>query len=396
MNRIKTIIAIAVLTVFAVGCTNEDDLDSSGAKFNKKNTTSSSNDRKYPQYEEINYSSGELNTMLKDFDFIVNDESSTLSDMSIEKALYLMEAYVNYGVIDKANSVAKEPNKENRTFTFIVPIEDEKVNGIELKDIFKEFAVNLLTTMKGKAIPLSDMYVKEISATSVTFGLDIIPFKVPRDPNVRWHFPNFHSPGDAINVPASIDSPWGQWFVDRQTYWEPWLSGTNVNNAEEAIKVTEHNVYRYSQKPISFNFSLNTGMYFTYYTGLLSDYYTTRQGDSYKNLYDHLNTSPVTPPTVVYYDNVGIATKLIPGVLNRFSNLYNVTNAHMDLGDRVLCDYTPKLYHLDSYSHPQDGSNFYSGFFLYVSDAKFAFIHSELPMMNYVTALSAADIYPEL
>ncbi|MDD4684974.1 MAG: hypothetical protein PHD45_07070 [Bacteroidales bacterium] len=387
MNRIKTIIAIAVLTVFAVGCTNEDDLDSSGAKFNKKNTTSSSNDRKYPQYEEINYSSGELNTMLKDFDFIVNDESSTLSDMSIEKALYLMEAYVNYGVIDKANSVAKEPNKENRTFTFIVPIEDEKVNGIELKDIFKEFAVNLLTTMKGKAIPLSDMYVKEISATSVTFGLDIIPFKVPRDPNLRWHFPNFHSPGDAINVPASIDSPWGQWFVNQQTYWEQWPAGDVV---------TEYNVYRYSQKPISFNFSLNTGMYFTYYTGVVRGRYLVEQTTCHTNLYDYLNTSPVTPPTVVYYDNVGIATKLIPDVLNSFSILYDITNAYMNLEGKVLCDYTPKLCHFPTWSPEDDGSNSWSGFFLYVSDAKFAFKHSELPMMNYVTALSAADIYPEL
>lgn len=390
MKNIKKILTVTLLVIFATACTNEDDFNSnsSGTSFNKKNSIQGDKNRPYPEYEMEDFSDSETKSMLEEFDKIVNDPSSTISDMPIEKALYIMEAYINYGVIDKANSVAKESNNENRTFTFEVPIESGNVVGGELKELFQDFAVNLLTTMEGKAIPLSDMYVKDISSTSVTFGLDITPFKVPLDPNTRYHFYSFYSAGDVINVPAGVDSPWGQWLVDGQTQWlEQWTEGGEV---------TEYNVYRYSQKSIRSTYSISDGLYYTYYTGLKNARYFPEDGDAFRNLYDYLNTPPVIPPTSVYYDNNDIATILIPAVLDRFPILYNIKNAYMNLGNRVICDYTPKLYHLKEFSYEEDGSNVWSGFFLYVSDAKFAFKHVEQPVMHYVTAFNIADIYPEL
>lgn len=392
MKKINNIIAIAIIAIFAVACTNEEDFNSnsSGTTINKKNTIQGNENRPYPEYEMKDYSDGETHEFLAEFNEKVNDQSSTISDMPIEKALYIMETYVNYGVIDKANSVATEPNKENRTFTFTVPIDNGNVIGSELKNIFQEFAVNLLTTMRGKILPLSDMYVKEISATSVTFGLDIR--LVPPHPdfeNFRYFFPEFYGAGDNISIPANIDSPWGQWFVNQQTYWEPWP------NPETGNKVIEYNVYRYSQKPINLRHNFQTNTYYTYYTSLKYDYYTDRAGGAYIKTYDYLNSSPVTPPTTVYYDNVGIATILIPSVLNRFPTLYSVTNSYMNLENRVVCDFIPKLYN-GLYSDPNDGSNQWAAFFLYVSDATFGFKHVEQPQMHYMTALSIADIHPEL
>ena len=187
MKNIKKIICIALLAIFAVACTNEEDFNanSSGTTFNKKNAIQGDNNRPYPEYEKKDYSDSETKAMLENFDEVVNDTSATIQDMSIEKALYIMETYINYGVIDKANSVGKESNNENRTFTFTVPIKNGNVIGSKLKSTFQDFAVNLLTTMRGKILPLSDMYVKEVSSTSVTIGLDIRP--VPPHPD----FDNF-------------------------------------------------------------------------------------------------------------------------------------------------------------------------------------------------------------
>src|SRR5690554_472786 len=111
---INSIIVIATITIASlsifVACTNEDDFDSSSAVSNKKNAIQGDEKRPYPEYEMINYSDKETKTMLEDFDKIVNDPSLIIPDMPIEKALYIMETYINYGVIDQANSVATEPN----------------------------------------------------------------------------------------------------------------------------------------------------------------------------------------------------------------------------------------------------------------------------------------------
>ena len=378
MKNINKIIAIAVLTVFAVGCTNEDDLDSSGAKFNKKNTTQGGNERPYPEYEIVNYSSNETHSMLEKFNKQVNDESSTLVDMPIEEALYIMETYLNYGVFDKANSVGKYANKELRTFTFTVATQEGKVIGSELKDKYLDFTVNILNTMRGVILPLSDMYVKDISSTSVTFGLDINPTKVPPHPNLRSFFPEFYQPGDAITVPQNVSSPWTDWYLAQQTEWEPWNGG----------EVVEYNVYRYSQKPISLTYNFNNNSYFTYYTGIYyNDAYipfTRQQTQIIDTIFD-FQTSPVN------FDATGIRDILIPRTLDKLPDALQLARSYIDVGDRVLCDYIPSLYYQEKwYGNPLPA------FHLYISKITIGYRHSEQPQMNYIDALRIADIHPEL
>ncbi len=386
MKNINKIIAIAVLAVFAVGCTDEDDLDSSGAKFNKKNTTSSSNDRKYPQYEEINYSSIELNTMLKDFDFIVNDKSSSLSDMSIEKALYIMEAYTNYGVIDKANSVGKENNDALRTFTLTVPLTNGQVKGSVLKDLYLQFAVNILETMRGKIMPLSDMYVQSISSESVTFGFEV---NVPPSPDYtppRYFFPEFYSVGDNVSVPEGIESLWTHWYSDlHATPWEIWP----LNELGQAPnEVVEHNVYRYSIKPFNLIYNTANNTYFTYYTGIKSDLKAyPHQVSKYVDIYNVVPTHPVA-----YYDNLGIQNILIPAALGLLPNALVVANSPTNqFGDRVVCDYCPHIYYqLLEQGNPMDA------IYMYINSITIGYRHSEQPQMMYTEALASANIYPEL
>lgn len=384
MINIKKIFAIALLLTFAVACTNEDDFNSSSTSFNKKNSIQGDKNRPYPEYEMEDFSDSETKSMLEEFDKIVNDPSSTISDMPIEKALYIMEAYINYGVIDKANSVAKESNNENRTFTFEVPIERGNVVGGELKELFQDFAVNLLTTMAGKAIPLSDMYVKDISSTSVTFGLDIMP--VPPGPGYvepRYFFPEFYNVGDNIVVPGDIESPWSRWYhLNHETDWEPWP--LNVPG-QEPNEVIEHNVYHYSIKPIRSRYHFTSNTYFTYYTGIKGPFEFTR---NYYNKYtDMYNVVPTH--TEAYYDNLGIQNILIPKALELLDQIAVTVTATQ--GGRVICDYIPHIYYEMVYQ-----GNPYDAIHMYINSVTVGFKHVKQPQMHYVTALNIADIHPEL
>lgn len=392
MKNIKKIIFIALLAIFAVACTNEDDFNanSSGTTFNKKNAIQGDNNRPYPEYEMKDYSDAETKAMLEHFDKVVNDPSSTISDMPIEKALYIMEAYINYGVIDKANSVATEPNTENRTFTFTTPIESGNVIGTELKDRFQDFAVNLLRTMRGKALSLSDMYVIEISSTSVTFGLDIMP--VPPGPGYvepRYFFPEFYKTGDNIVVPAGIESPWSRWYhFDHATDWEPWpLNPTPLPPLYELIptEVTEHNVYRYSMKPIGLRYNFTHNTYFTYYTGIKRPFeFTIDYYSKYTDMYGVVPTH-----NEAYYDNLGIQNILIPKAFELLDEIaVTVTTTQ---GGRIICDYIPHIFY-----RIVDQGNPYDAIHMYIHSVTVGFKHVEQPQMHYVTALNIADIHPEL
>lgn len=385
MKNIKKTICIALLAIFAVACTNEEDFNSSSTAFNKKNAIQGKGNRPYPEYEMKDFSDSETKSMLEEFDKIVNDPSSTISDMPIEKALYIMEAYINYGVIDKANSVAKESNNENRTFTFEVPIESGNVVGGELKELFQDFAVNLLTTMEGKAIPLSDMYVKDISSTSVTFGLDIMP--VPPGPGYiepRYFFPEFYNVGDNIVVPRDIESPWSRWYhLNHETDWEPWPLNVPGQDPNEVI---EHNVYRYSIKPIRLCYS--SGIYFTYYTGIRNNLkFYSYQLRNYTDMYN-----VVPSHTEAYYDNLGIQNILIPEILELLPEALVFLNTPTNrFGNRVICDYIPHIFYDMVYQ-----GNPYDAIHMYIHSITLGYKHIDQPQMHYVTALNIADIHPEL
>lgn len=296
-----------------------------------------------------------------------------------------MEAYINYGVIDKANSVAKESNNENRTFTFEVPIESGNVVGGELKELFQDFAVNLLTTMEGKAIPLSDMYVKDISSTSVTFGLDIMP--VPPGPGYiepRYFFPEFYNVGDNIVVPRDIESPWSRWYhLNHETDWEPWPLNVPGQDPNEVI---EHNVYRYSIKPIRLCYS--SGIYFTYYTGIRNNLkFYSYQLRNYTDMYN-----VVPSHTEAYYDNLGIQNILIPEILELLPEALVFLNTPTNrFGNRVICDYIPHIFYDMVYQ-----GNPYDAIHMYIHSITLGYKHIDQPQMHYVTALNIADIHPEL
>lgn len=221
------------------------------------------------------------------------------------------------------------------------------------------------------------MYVKELSPTSVTFGLDINPMKIPVDPNARWYFPEFYQPNESIRVPNWVVSEWSIWRQNEATPWQsPWI--TMIDGVLTHNEAVEQNVYRYSRK-------ITSSGYNTYYTGVQQEGLTLTQGLVY--------TEIEVPNQLVSIDYLELQNTVIPAVIEKHDDIMtNYVQNWLGITGKVLCDYIPKLRYTEIYQ-----GNPYFAFLLRISDFTFAYKHiSAPPVMNYVTAFNIADIYPEL
>ena len=207
MNRIKTIIAIAVLAVFAVGCTDENDIENStNNQINKKNFVQ--DDEKYTFYEDKTFSEEELTSMLEEFNNAVNGKG-IMPDYDIYKALTNMEFHFNYGIVVKMPYIKDATPYDKLTFTFSVPIENDIIKGSALKDAYTTFVNNVVGEMEGKNLEISDLYVKDVTSTTVTFGLDMEPLRLPfgADDDYLFAFKRLKN-SNSVSISAGVTSRW--------------------------------------------------------------------------------------------------------------------------------------------------------------------------------------------
>ena len=216
MKQFKYILAIAVLAIFTVGCTDENELYN-GVKSNDpiKQKTSVGSSRKHSEYEPTDkYNDKELQKMVNTFNNILNTQGALMPDYSIADAVIMLETHFNYGVVYKLpyNQDAEE-YFEQLNFEFTVPIYANKVKGESLKPLYFEFVEDIIRRMPNKNLEFSDIYVKDINETTVTFGLEMNPsFKLPFYPNnFMFGIRKFKERGEAINIPSSRYSTWSDW-----------------------------------------------------------------------------------------------------------------------------------------------------------------------------------------
>ena len=90
MKQFKNILAIAILVLFAVACTDENDLENNATNhINKK--TLEQDYGKYVFYEDKTFTDDQLSTMLYEFNNAVNNKDSIMADYDISTALINME-----------------------------------------------------------------------------------------------------------------------------------------------------------------------------------------------------------------------------------------------------------------------------------------------------------------
>ena len=176
MKKIKYILSIAILVIFAIGCTNEDDFDSKNSKTNDKSLPKSDYSplSPYPEYEQINITAQKAMNLLVDFNKAMNNEVE-MPDMEVNEALLAMEMYFNYAIVDKQLNSNQNKPYEGQEFEFTVNI-DDKIVGTELKTQYTDFLIEIKDAMANKFLRFSDMFVSAKTGSTITFKIIIPPF----------------------------------------------------------------------------------------------------------------------------------------------------------------------------------------------------------------------------
>ena len=252
MKNIKKIIFIALIAIFAVACTNEEDFtsNSSDTTFNKK-TIIQGESNPYAYFEDKTFTDVQLEDMLGVFNNAVNNNNVTMPDYDIPTALANMEFHFNYGVVVKLPYNKDATHYDKLTFTFSVPIVNNIINGTVLKNAYINFVNSIITQMAGKNLELSDIYVKDYSSTLVTFGLDMEPILVPEGADDAY-IPAFIKVKDlnSITIPAEVTSRW-----DNLPSWSLILPPGYPSDPyyERAAFESVVNYYSFERIPINYN-----------------------------------------------------------------------------------------------------------------------------------------------
>jgi len=201
MKQIKYILAIAILAIFSVGCTDENEMENN--KTNSINLKSGINEYDSRDHTyEIDYSDEEVFVIMEKFDKMMRGEAQ-VNDYSIQEAIFAMEFYYNYAVVDKQIEF-DTTNYEATTFTFSVGLnENGNIDGNELREQFTLFLNNVISSMGNKYLQYSDLYLYDKTNSQITFGLEMASYHsgFPRNSIVR-------SNSDPVIVYGSNISNW--------------------------------------------------------------------------------------------------------------------------------------------------------------------------------------------
>ena len=208
MINIKKILAILILAIFAVACTDKSDYEN-GATNQINNKSLEQDYQKYAFYEDKTFNDDELKDMLYVFNTAVNNDDVIMPDYDISTALTNMEFHFNYGIVVKMPFNKNAEPYDKLTFSFNVPIENNIIKGTALKNAYISFVNGIVRQMEGKNLEISDLYVKDVSSTLVTFELEMEPLRVPFGADDAT-MPAFKRIKDlnSVSIPANVTSRW--------------------------------------------------------------------------------------------------------------------------------------------------------------------------------------------
>ncbi|MFA6200570.1 MAG: hypothetical protein WC679_09220 [Bacteroidales bacterium] len=212
MTNIKSFLAIAIIVLFAVACTDENDLGSAYINSNrlKTNTTNSNYVRKYYQYDSNNYNDEEMIQIIEEFDSLMNYGKTSIANYDIYKSVFAMEMFFNYAIVDKQEVFDTTKSYEHKIFEFTIDLENENtINPIKLREKYHSFLNNVLSSMGNMYLQFSDIYVENITSSSITFRLYIPEF----NPILYVNRPHFTvrrvKPLNTVINNINVSSIWG-------------------------------------------------------------------------------------------------------------------------------------------------------------------------------------------
>ncbi|MDD2191360.1 MAG: hypothetical protein PHO12_02285 [Bacteroidales bacterium] len=222
MKQYKYILAIAILAIFAVGCTDEEQI-TNGHTSNFLNNNKSSYQidsmmyynieneeafvhNKYCEYEKNSFMDSEMISLINHIDVLLKKNQISKNNYTIKEAVFVMETYFNYAIVDKQKQF-DTISYEAQNFSFTVDLNSNGViNADELRKKYMLVVQNILSTMGEHFLQYSDLYVTNKTSSSVTFEFGMTSFaKVGANFSRGMIVKQY---GETLSIPNNTASDW--------------------------------------------------------------------------------------------------------------------------------------------------------------------------------------------
>lgn len=141
---------------------------------NKKTSLFEDTRRLYSEYENNEYSREDIIQIIQNFDSIMQKNSTISVEYDINKAVFAMETYFNYAVVENQLEFDSSISYENLLFNFSVNLDSlGRINSEVLREEFSGFINQIMVEIGNRYIQFSDLFVSEITENTITFSLFI-------------------------------------------------------------------------------------------------------------------------------------------------------------------------------------------------------------------------------
>lgn len=217
---------------------------------------------------------------MRDFDLAINDYERSMPEMSVSQSLFIMETFFNNVIVAKQEIREDAEIYDKQSFEFSLPVDNAgNIKGDLIRNGYRDFVDTILSRMNGYNLIIADMFVKEISSNSVTFGLEMEPYnQIPPIDEIFIGAREVKHTSDPIGVPSGVTSRWD-----------------NMNNLEMERVVHKYSFKRY----ISMYTKVRTLGYDPHVYGIICyTHRTTNVGDQVIWNSDDLNNDII--PSVIW------------------------------------------------------------------------------------------------
>lgn len=222
MKHLRLILAIVIISIFAVGCTDEEQI-TNGATSSYVNNIKSGEQidsmmyynienedafvhNKYCEYEQNSFMDSEMISLINHIDALIKNNQISKNNYTIKEAVFVMETYFNYAIVDKQTQFDTS-SYEAQNFSFNVDLNSNGViNADELRQKYMLVIQNILSTMGEHFLQYSDLYVTNKTSSSVTFEFGMASFaKVGANFSRGMIVKQY---GETLSIPNYTESDW--------------------------------------------------------------------------------------------------------------------------------------------------------------------------------------------
>ncbi len=172
------VVALFSLSIF-VACTNEDDYQNDNYIKNKSSIGNGLSNEYIPkgvhQYEQNNYSEDQIISIMSNFTELINHDEIGEETYDINKAVFAMETFFNIAIVDKQNDF-EETSYNSQKFNCVIELnQNGEIESAVLRDKYISFLNTVMSSMGNKFLQYSNIYVEDLTSSSITFALEMPP-----------------------------------------------------------------------------------------------------------------------------------------------------------------------------------------------------------------------------